>query len=104
MLHFYLIVQLFDFKVGGTEFDHWDGTHVEKVVLESDDSGITIASVDLKIAHFFPRKGSQINYIAFIQDNDASPYEGVSAFYDIELYEEEIVSVFLFCFFFFLNQ
>ena len=94
------MVHFFDFKVGGTEFDHWDGTHVEKVVLErEDDSGITIASVDIKIAHFFPRKKSQINYIAFIQDNDASPYEGVSAFYDIELYEEEIVSVYSLCIF-----
>lgn len=86
------------FQVGGTEFDHWDGTHVEKVVLErEDDTGIIIASVDVKIAHFFPRKGSEVKYIAFIQDNDASPYEGVSSFYDIELYEEEIVSILCVC-------
>ncbi|GFH52940.1 hypothetical protein CTEN210_09416 [Chaetoceros tenuissimus] len=77
--------------VGGTEFDHWDGNHVHKVVLErEDDSNRITASVDVKIAHFFSRRGTYINFIAFVQDNDASPYEGVSTFYDITLYEEEI--------------
>lgn len=42
---------------------------------------------DFHVANLFPESNSQIQYIAFIQDNDDSPFFGQSTFSNIELYE-----------------
>ena len=80
--------------IGGTEFDRWDSHHVEKVVLDKNDSdtGTLEVAYEIKIGNFFNRKGTKVNFVGFIQDNDADPYEGISSFWDIQFFEVEVVS------------
>ena len=85
--------------LAGTEFDHWDNHHVHKVVLhnreqtvEDTETGAVEAVVDVKIGHFFNKKGETIKFIGFVQDNDAAPFEGISSFRDIQIFEVEPVS------------
>lgn len=85
--------------LAGTEFDHWDNHHVHKVVLHNrnqtvvdTETGSVEAVVDVKIGHFFNRKGITIKFIGFVQDNDAAPFEGISSFRDIQIFEVEPVS------------
>ncbi|GFH43554.1 hypothetical protein CTEN210_00027 [Chaetoceros tenuissimus] len=81
--------------LAGTEFNSWDEAHVHKHVWQYDGDR-RIVHVHEKIGHFFYRTSSLINYIAFIQDNDANPFQGVSSFWDIEFYEVQPESVWTF--------
>ncbi len=80
--------------LAGTEFDLWNNNHVHKVVLhkQHEESDTFEAVVDVKIGHFFSRKGSTIKFIGFVQDNDAAPFEGISSFGDITFFEVQPVS------------
>lgn len=82
--------------LGGTEFDLWNNNHVHKIVLHEQHAanGTFEAVVDVKIGHFFSRKGSTIKFIGFVQDNDAAPFEGISIFGDITFFEVQPVSAF----------
>lgn len=79
--------------LAGTEFSSWDESHVHKHVWKYRlDGDKKIVHVHEKIGHFFYRNTSVINFIAFIQDNDANPFQGISSFWDIEFYEVQPVS------------
>ena len=88
------------FMLGGTQFDDWD--HVIKIDV-TDSSQIRpgqvpnryslcesekLITIDLK--DLFLDQLFQIRYIAFIQDNDASPNYGESAFENIKLYNADV--------------
>lgn len=79
--------------LGGTEFDQWNNNHVHKVVLHNTnvEDDTLEAVVDVKIGHFFSRKGTKIKFIGFVQDNDAAPFEGISSFGDINIFEVQPV-------------
>jgi len=76
--------------LGGTQFGIWGNEHVKKIgtsLNEGDNySGF------IRIGDFFPDIGTTVAYIAFVQDNDASPLEGVSTFWNIKLSENPPVS------------
>ena len=55
------------------------------------DEGETYSGF-IRIGDFFPNIGTEVQYIAFVQDNDASPLEGVSIFRNIMLSENAPVS------------
>lgn len=76
------------FMLGGSEMSSWD--HVKKLSVFGPNRTDLCASeeIDISIGDFFSENGATINYISFIQDNDASPDVGESAFESITLYEE----------------
>jgi hypothetical protein len=83
--------------LAGTQYDTWNDNHVKKIERaepgnrEEDGPG-RIMSETVVIGDLFPESNTLIRYIAFVQDNDAAPYEGVSRFWDIELFEVPPVS------------
>jgi hypothetical protein len=81
--------------IAGTEFDDWSNNHVfktEQLNTTNIDNEPVEVTRQVKIGHFFTRKGSQIKFVGFVQDNDADPYSGISTFWDIQFYEEIPVS------------
>jgi len=78
--------------LAGTQYQDWDDNHVKKGSKFKCLEGSTCSPRDIKIGHLFPEVGTQIKYIAFVQDNDALPFQGSSKFWNIELYETAPVS------------
>lgn len=80
--------------LAGSEFDYWDEHHILKHNANFNETADEpqIVHVHQKIGNFFNQKGSQIKYVGFIQDNDSSPYQGISSFWDVQFYEVEPVS------------
>ena len=82
--------------LAGTQYDTWNDNHVKKIEraepADGEDGPGRILSETVVIGDLFPEMNTTIRYIAFVQDNDASPYEGVSRFWDIELFEVPPVS------------
>jgi len=78
----------------GKEFDDWDKNKVLKISRVTEGTNMAIS---VCIGHLFPKFGTEIKYISFVQDNDAMPFEGSSKFWNIKLLEIESVSrVFLY--------
>jgi len=76
--------------LSGTEYELWNELHVKKDV--KAEIGETI-SLTVKIGDMFPEIGTKINFIAFVQDNDKLPWNGVSRFSNIKLFDSPPVSV-----------
>lgn len=83
--------------VAGTELGRWNNNHIfktEKIDTANVDNEAIEVTRQVKIGHFFNKRGTSINFVGFVQDNDADPYSGISSFWDITFYEELPVSSF----------
>ena len=79
--------------LAGTEFTIWNERLVKKIGKVT--SGTTL-SMTVRIGDMFAELGHQINYIAFVQDNDNLPLNGVSRFRNIRLFNVLPVSLLIF--------
>ena len=67
--------------LGGSEFDDWQtANHIEQRVLSG-----TKRTFSIDVGKHFASKATEINYIAFIQDNDLNPSIGKATFSNIAL-------------------
>ena len=73
--------------LAGTQYNQWSELHVKKA--ERATIG-TKMSLTVRIGDMFPEVGTQINYIAFVQDNDEFPFKGTSRFRNIELFDSPV--------------
>ena len=73
--------------LAGTQYNKWSELHVKKA--ERATIG-TKMSLTVRIGDMFPEVGTQINYIAFVQDNDEFPFKGTSRFRNIELFDSPV--------------
>jgi hypothetical protein len=86
--------------LAGSQFDSWNINHVRKIekaeIGDGDEEVSNILTQTVLVGDLFPEIGTEIKYISFVQDNDAALYEGVSSFWDIQLFDTLPVSVFHF--------
>jgi len=76
--------------LAGSQYDDWHENHVRKIDRAKESEVLT---QKVLIGDLFPEVGTNIMYISFVQDNDAAPFEGVSSFWDIRLFEVAPVSL-----------
>ena len=76
--------------LAGTAYELLNELHVAKVEKAGVDGTM---SLTVKIGNLFPEFGSEIKYIAFVQDNDKLPFNGVSRFRNIKLSNSQPVSL-----------
>ena len=77
--------------IGGTQFDLWSDHLIKKVDNKLPEAGAE--SFTINIGKFFEDIETTIKYIAFVQVNDAEPYNGISKFSKFKLMEVIPVSL-----------
>jgi hypothetical protein len=82
------------FVVGGTQTDLWaDVYHLQETTQGHKASYVVnIGAANSVGSRAYINPGTQINYLAFIQDNDREPHVGESVFSNIQIYEKTNVS------------
>jgi hypothetical protein len=83
------------FVVGGTQTDLWaDVYHLQETTQGHKASYVVnIGAAKSVGSRAYINSGTQINYLAFIQDNDREPEVGESVFSNIQIYEDTPVSL-----------